>query len=213
VSLSDLPADGRGIAGRRGFTLLELMIVTAMLGILAMIAFPIYRGAREKASVAALQRQLRALASAEELHFVEYNSYTDDVEELDYRPAGDVGVELRVTGGRGRRDAGPSGEDGPGNGSSGPPPDGGPPAAGGPGGGSSPAGGGPPGGVPAGEPAGPGADGSPGDGGRRGGAGWSGRLTDPAFGTRCAVVYGDAAPFEPASEHGAIVCDREADAS
>lgn len=213
MSRSDLPAGGRGIAGRRGFTLLELMIVTAMLGILAMIAFPIYRGAREKASIAALQRQLRALASAEELHFVEYNSYTDDVEELDYRPADDVGVELRVAGGRGGRGAGPSGGDGPGRGSPGPPPDGGPPAAGGPGGGSSPAGGRDAGGAPAGEPTGPEADASPGDGERGGGAGWSGRLTDPEFGTRCAVVYGDAAPFEPASEHGTIACDREADAS
>lgn len=140
---ADVPPGGLEVAGGRGFTLLELMIVTAMLGILAMIAFPIFRGAREKASVAALQKQLRALSSAEELHFAERNSYTADTARLDYRLPDHVQVELRVAGGG------------------------------------------------------------------AGGTGWSARLVDPDFDTRCAVVYGDAMPFAPADQHGAIACDRD----
>jgi type II secretion system protein G len=49
---------------RRGFTVIELMIVVALIGILASIAFPLYANIQARARVAKAQADLRALASA-----------------------------------------------------------------------------------------------------------------------------------------------------
>lgn len=82
--------------GRSGFTLLELLVVTVMLGILAAIALPIYQGFRERAARSALQSELRTLRNAQELYFVENDGYTDDLDVLEYSPGADVEVELRA---------------------------------------------------------------------------------------------------------------------
>lgn len=170
---------------RRGFTLVELMIVTVLLGILAMVALPVYQGVRRDAAQGALRQQLRTLAQAEEMYYVEHDAYADDANHLDYRPAEDLELEIRVGSGAG----------------------GGPPGGGGgpPGGG--PPGGGPPGGPPPG--GGPPPWAGPGGGGAGPGEGWSARLVDPVFGVRCAVFHGEADPFEPATVEGAIACDED----
>lgn len=72
------------------------MIVTVLLGILAAIAFPIYQGFRERAARAALVTELRTLNNAQELHFVEHDEYTDDLDRLQYEPGEEVRVELRT---------------------------------------------------------------------------------------------------------------------
>lgn len=86
-------------SGSAGFTLLELLIATVMLGILAAIALPIYQGVRERAATSALQSELRTLRNAQELYFVENDGYTDDLGVLDYEPGSDVEVELRAASG------------------------------------------------------------------------------------------------------------------
>lgn len=136
-----------------GFTLIELMIVTVILGILAMISHPIYQSLRREAAESALRQQLRSVAQAQRMHYLERDVYSLDVEDLDYRPAEKLQLELRV----GSEDTGPGGEGAPG----------------------------------------------------QAGAGWTGRLTDPGHGVRCAVVYGTADPLEPAVVEGEIACDEE----
>ncbi|HXJ84229.1 MAG TPA: prepilin-type N-terminal cleavage/methylation domain-containing protein [Candidatus Methylomirabilis sp.] len=49
---------------QRGFTLVELMIVVAIIGILTAIAFPLYANIQARARVAKAQADIRTLASA-----------------------------------------------------------------------------------------------------------------------------------------------------
>ena len=59
----------------KGFTLIELMIVIAIIGILAAIAIPQFSAYRMRAYNSAAQSDLRNCATAQEAYFVDEQTY------------------------------------------------------------------------------------------------------------------------------------------
>ena len=62
--------------GTKGFTLVELLVVVAIIGILAAIAIPQFSAYRKKAYDSTAKSDLRNLVSAEEAYYADNQVYT-----------------------------------------------------------------------------------------------------------------------------------------
>ncbi|MFC1890336.1 type IV pilin protein [Thermodesulfobacteriota bacterium] len=69
---------------KQGFTLIELMIVVAIIGILAAIAVPNYVNMRKKSMSAEAKTNLGDLRMMEEAYRVEYNVYSNNLGRLGF---------------------------------------------------------------------------------------------------------------------------------
>lgn len=63
------------MSGRKGFSLIELLIVVAIIGILVRMAIPKFSNTKEKATLAAMKSDLRTLVVAEEAFFADNRDY------------------------------------------------------------------------------------------------------------------------------------------
>ena len=81
----------------KGFTLIELMIVIAIIGILAAIAIPQFTSYRQRGFNAAAMSDLRNAATAQEAYFTDGQTYTTTLGDLTtrgYSPSANVTMTL-----------------------------------------------------------------------------------------------------------------------
>jgi type IV pilus assembly protein PilE len=69
---------------QNGFTLIELMIVVAIIGILASVAFPAYKAYVDRAKRSEGKAFLMELAARQERYYFDNNSYADHAKNLGY---------------------------------------------------------------------------------------------------------------------------------
>jgi type IV pilus assembly protein PilA len=66
-----------------GFTLLELLVVTSIIGILASIAIPQYASYRARGFDSIVEAQVRHVATGEEAYFAGNSQYAADINDLE----------------------------------------------------------------------------------------------------------------------------------
>ena len=67
---------------KKGFTLLELLVVLAILAILIAIAIPVYKNQKEKAAITAHNANVRVLETAVESYRQDHGEYPKNVDAL-----------------------------------------------------------------------------------------------------------------------------------
>jgi prepilin-type N-terminal cleavage/methylation domain len=95
----------KGADMKRGFTLIELMIVVAIIGFLAMISVPTFTRFLAKAKRAEAFMNLSSIYAAQKAHWAENGTYTDVLygeKGLGWKPEGDHYYTYGFAGSEGR---------------------------------------------------------------------------------------------------------------
>lgn len=86
--------------GRKAFTLIELLIVVAIIAILAAIAVPNFLEAQTRSKVSRVKADMRSIATAIEAYRVDTNYYPPDGDDLAFSnplpPAFDYSMQVRL---------------------------------------------------------------------------------------------------------------------
>ncbi len=82
---------------RRGFTLLELIMVLVIIGILISIAGPMYFKTVERSRIAEAKRMLGMIRMAQMRYYAEHASFTPNINELDVDVANGKYFNMELT--------------------------------------------------------------------------------------------------------------------
>lgn len=89
----------RGFRHGAGFTLIEVLIIIAIIGVLAVIAIPQFIAYRNKSIDAQMKSDLRNAAVAVESYYTKRNVYPSTIDEVDgfgFQPTDGVTLTLNV---------------------------------------------------------------------------------------------------------------------
>jgi type IV pilus assembly protein PilA len=84
------------LQSKSGFSLVELMVVVAIIGILATIAVPNFQRFQARAKQASAKTELTGIYTAQKAFYVEYNTYTPDMQLAGFVPEG---IQIDTTAG------------------------------------------------------------------------------------------------------------------
>jgi type IV pilus assembly protein PilA len=83
---------------QQGFTLVELMVVVAIIGLLSAVAIPNFKKYQAKAKMAEARLQLSALYTAETAFFSDFNLYATCLDYMGYDPRNEVSARYYAVG-------------------------------------------------------------------------------------------------------------------
>ena len=85
-------------ANQKGFSLVELLVVVAIIGILSTIAVPQYSEYRKRAYDSAARSDVRNIITAQEMYYLDNNRYTANLGDLQgFKPSSGVQVTVSVS--------------------------------------------------------------------------------------------------------------------
>jgi type IV pilus assembly protein PilA len=79
---------------RKGFTLVELLVVMLFIGALSSMAVPRFREYKTRAQIAAMQSDLGNLKIAEEAYWADHLKYATDTTGLEFRISANVHISI-----------------------------------------------------------------------------------------------------------------------
>jgi type IV pilus assembly protein PilA len=83
---------------QQGFTLVELMVVVAIIGLLSAVAIPNFRKYQAKSKMAEAKLQLSAAYTAETAFFADFNIYHNCLTYMGYNPSAESGQRFYAIG-------------------------------------------------------------------------------------------------------------------